>query len=186
MKKMQKQKGFTLIELIIVIIILGILAVTAAPKFLDISSDASGSTLSGVKGALEAASQLARAKGRIDGINSDDEFDGSDDETVTIDGVTVTLDEGFAAPFAVNIDSILDIDAATARATASTAITNDFLMLQDNATDNAASIVRIYPVDKIGTAQDSAYDDGDDCYVEYTYVAGSGNPPTVTVTSTGC
>jgi len=44
----KQQKGFTLIELIIVIIILGILAVTAAPKFLDISSDANTSALQGL------------------------------------------------------------------------------------------------------------------------------------------
>ncbi|WP_219592386.1 prepilin-type N-terminal cleavage/methylation domain-containing protein, partial [Aeromonas salmonicida] len=37
---MKKQAGFTLIELVIVIIILGILAVTAAPKFLNLQGDA--------------------------------------------------------------------------------------------------------------------------------------------------
>ncbi len=37
---MKKNKGFTLIELVVVIVILGILAVTAAPKFLGISRDA--------------------------------------------------------------------------------------------------------------------------------------------------
>ena len=37
---MQKSKGFTLVELVIVIVILGILAVTAAPKFLNLAGDA--------------------------------------------------------------------------------------------------------------------------------------------------
>ncbi|MGS0728942.1 type II secretion system protein, partial [Shewanella sp. 0m-11] len=52
---MQKQNGFTLIELVVVIIILGILAVTAAPKFINLQSDARASALQGVKGAIQGA-----------------------------------------------------------------------------------------------------------------------------------
>ena len=52
---MKQQSGFTLIELIIVIVILGILAATALPKFVDLSSDAKASALKGVVGTLNAA-----------------------------------------------------------------------------------------------------------------------------------
>ena len=64
---MQKQNGFTLIELVVVIIILGILAVTAAPKFINLQSDARASALQGVKGAIQGANGLVFAKAAVGG-----------------------------------------------------------------------------------------------------------------------
>ncbi|MCL1146461.1 type II secretion system GspH family protein [Shewanella marinintestina] len=64
---MQKQNGFTLIELVVVIIILGILAVTAAPKFINLQSDARASALQGVKGAIQGANGLVFAKSAVGG-----------------------------------------------------------------------------------------------------------------------
>ena len=65
MKEYVKQEGFTLIELIVVIVILGILAVTAAPKFIDLQSDARASALQGLAGAMKGAATLVHGKALV-------------------------------------------------------------------------------------------------------------------------
>lgn len=68
---MKRAQGFTLIELIIVIVILGILAVTAAPKFIDFTTDANKSALQGLKGGISGAMQITLSRSSIDGEQKD-------------------------------------------------------------------------------------------------------------------
>ncbi|MBY8273482.1 type II secretion system GspH family protein [Vibrio fluvialis] len=59
---MKRQGGFTLIELVVVIVILGILAVTAAPRFLNLQDDARKAALQGLKGAMDGAAGIVYGK----------------------------------------------------------------------------------------------------------------------------
>lgn len=66
-RRLLKHQGFTLIELIIVIVILGVLAVTAAPRFINISSDAKISKIESIRSSMQTAIDLTYAKAQIQG-----------------------------------------------------------------------------------------------------------------------
>ena len=58
---MYKEKGFTLIELVIAIVIIGILAAIAVPKFIDLTGDATTATKKGMSGAVKSSHAIATA-----------------------------------------------------------------------------------------------------------------------------
>ena len=87
---MNRSKGFTLIELIIVIIILGILAVTAAPKFIDLKRESIISTMQGITASLNSVATLVHTKALIKGINNQ--------EAATIDVLGQTINIAYGYP----------------------------------------------------------------------------------------
>lgn len=67
---MKRQGGFTLVELVVVIVILGILAVTAAPKFLNLQEDARKASIQGLKGAMDSAAGIVYGKAALSGLDA--------------------------------------------------------------------------------------------------------------------
>ncbi len=84
-----KQSGFSLIELVIVIVILGILAATAIPRFLNVTDDAEDASVDGVAGGLATAVSFVRSQWEVDGRNS---------ANVVLDGTQISLDTRFGFP----------------------------------------------------------------------------------------
>jgi MSHA pilin protein MshB len=64
---LKQMRGFSLIELVIVVVLLGLLAATALPRFLNITEDAEDATVEGVAGGFATAISLARAQWEVEG-----------------------------------------------------------------------------------------------------------------------
>lgn len=101
----KKNDGFTLIELIVVIVILGILSAAAAPKFINLQSDAKIACLQGLKGAIHSANNLVRGKAIIQGVDMNigwvpkaDNPNATDYEKtpyVEVDGIRYGMNKGY-------------------------------------------------------------------------------------------
>ncbi|MEZ8041374.1 type II secretion system protein [Vibrio sp. 1F263] len=88
---MKKQSGFTLIELVVVIVILGILAVTAAPRFLNLQGDARESSLQGLRGAMAGAAGIVYGRAAIDGFELRQKTADAATTPQTTDGIAINF-----------------------------------------------------------------------------------------------
>lgn len=161
---MKKQQGFTLIELVIVIVILGILAVTAAPKFLNLAGDAKAGTLNAVKASLQSANAEIYGKAILQ--NQQAAANG------TLVNPAVKTAFGYAKATKANLALMLDVpdfdieDAVTNAGLGIDADT-DVLVQPDNSP----------AIDGNSTTA---------CALVYRQAAEAGAKPTYTVINTGC
>jgi len=158
------QQGFTLIELVVVIIILGILAVVAAPKFINISTDARISTLSGLSAAVKTANSLVYAKSQMPSLQVQPVAGRDDLIDIDLDGDGIfetRLKWGYLDN--TDIEKWIDLD--------------------DSFTVQYQGIANTY----IGYDKDeNGQVANDNCYFHYTQAANATTPPSYAIIDSNC
>ena len=175
MKNVNKQQGFTLIELIVVIVILGILAVTAAPKFINFTDDATKAAFAGINGGMASSMTIIYSKAAID--NKLTQASGE-----TISGANIVF--GYPDASLAGIVKAAEVSSSLFGTDKSTDYTY-FI-------DTAATPDELYftPSSKLGTlgaaAATKAEITATNCYISYTAAADKDTAASLVHVQSGC
>ncbi|OIQ44427.1 MAG: hypothetical protein BM565_14015 [Gammaproteobacteria bacterium MedPE] len=147
---MNKQRGFSLIELIIVVVILSLLAVTALPRFVNISEQAEDASVEGVAGGYAAAVGLVRAQWEIEGRPSGDQA------LITMDLTQIRVNEfGFPTAGTGGANAGTNLSPSQMTASACKSIFDGIMQspVRSVTSGNSASNVRYYISVRSGAGQ---------------------------------
>jgi MSHA pilin protein MshA len=156
--KSNAQGGFTLIELIVVIVILGILAATALPKFASMAGDARWASLNAARGALSSTAAMAHSKYLVDPTVAKA-------LSLTVEGTPMTLTSTGYPKADVNVATAAGLPDGTDYKVFTTSVA------ANNDPPVATGTISLVPVSIVGTPTATK------CYVSYD---ASTSPPTVT------
>ncbi len=121
------EAGFTLVELVIVILILGILSAVALPRFLDLGKDARKAKAEGVFGAVRSATQIVRAGALINNATGAT-------GTVAGDGATIDTVYGYPAATAAGIVAAAGLSTTSDKVTLDTTVAGQVTIQMNGAT----------------------------------------------------